>query len=247
MDRFMISFIIPAYNEEKYIVNCVRSLLAQKNVPSFEVIVVDNNSKDATAEIVQAFPVRLVHEVEQGLTKARNRGAKEAKGDLFVFVDADTMLPEDWSEKMLSYFSKDPQLVGVSGPSRFYDLPVRYKIVGEFMNFQIVFPLIGEFLLKTVLRRGALWNGAVMAVKKESFERVGGFDRGIIFYGEDADLARKLLKVGHIKFVQDLWVLTSARRFLKGNVWKEGIMYVLPYVWFMFTQKSLGKSYKAIR
>jgi len=243
-----ISFIIIAYNEEKYIEKCVRSVFLQKNLPAFEVIVVDNNSTDNTYKIVQEkFPqAKLVKELKQGMTKARNRGAREAKGDILVFFDADHIAPELWAEKMLMYFKKHPACVGVSGPSKFYDLPKRYKFI-EPVTFKIFYPLFGEFFLKTLLKKGALWNGANTAVKKWAFRKVGGFSEDILFYGEDSDLAERLMKVGPIAFVQDLWIFGSARRLLKGNPIREGLRYVFNYAWFFLTKKSKAKSYKSVR
>ncbi len=242
-----ISFIIIAYNEEKYIEKCVRSVFLQKNLPSFEVIVVDNNSTDNTYKIVrEKFPqAKLVKELKQGMTSARNRGAKEAKGDILVFFDADDIIPEHWAEKMLMYFKKHVSCVGISGPSKFYDLPKRYKFV-EFIGFKILYPFFGEFLLKTVFKKGVLWNGANIAVKKWAFRKVGGFSEDILFYGEDSDLAERLMKTGPIAFVQDLWVFGSARRLLKGNPILEGFKYISNYMWFFLTKKSRGK-YKAVR
>ncbi|MBI1984804.1 MAG: glycosyltransferase [Candidatus Wildermuthbacteria bacterium] len=243
-----LSFIVPAYNEEKYISKCLQSLLNQKGISSFEVIVVDNNSNDATSEIVQRdFPLaRLIHEPRQGMTKARNRGAKEAQGNILAFIDADSMIPDHWAKTALSYFSQDPRLVGISGPSRFYDLPMRYKFI-EFVNFKILYPVIGEFLLKSVLKKGALWNGADIAVRKDAFERAGGFSEEIIMYGEDLDLARKLMKQGKVRFIQNMWVWSSARRLLKGNPIAEGFRYLFQYSWFFLTGKSKETSYKEIR
>ncbi|MBI2113052.1 MAG: glycosyltransferase family 2 protein [Candidatus Wildermuthbacteria bacterium] len=244
----MISVIIPAYNEEKYIGKCLQSLASQKTAVPFEVIVVDNNSKDATSQIVARdfSSFRLVKETQQGMTKARNRGAREAKGDIFAFLDADCMAPPLWIENISIRFSKNPNLLGVSGPSNFYDLPWQYKWV-EFVAFKIVFPFIGEFLLKTILRKGALWNGANIAVRKDIFEKVGGFAEHIVFYGEDADLAKKFMQQGKTAFARETWVYTSARRLLKGNPAKEGLAYFLQYAWFLVTNKSRATSYKEVR
>lgn len=243
-----ISFIIIAYNEEKYIEQCLRSVFSQTNLPSFEVIVVDNNSTDRTYEIVRnKFPqAKLVQELQQGMTKARNRGAKEAKGNVLVFFDADDIVPQNYATSMLAYFAKHPKVVGISGPARFYDLPKKYRFV-EFVNFKILFPLVGEFFLKTLLQKGALWNGANIAVKKDAFEKTGGFAENIVFYGEDAQLASSLMKQGKISFVQNLWVFSSARRLLKGNPVFEGLRYVWNYVSFLITKESKAKSYKAVR
>lgn len=244
----MISVIVPAYNEEKYITQCVQSLLSQNTRCPFEIIIVDNNSKDATGEIVKRdFPsVRLVQEPRQGVSKARNRGVKEAHGDILAFLDADTMAPPDWIERIQTRFSAHPKLVGMSGPCMFYDLPWYYKWI-EFVDFKIIFPLVGELLLKKILKRGALWNGANLAVKRETFEKVGGFAEDIVFYGEDADLARKVVHEGETVFAQEVCVYTSARRLLKGNPVREGFVYIFQYVWFLLTNTSRATAYKEIR
>lgn len=243
-----ISFIIIAYNEEKYIEQCVRSVFLQRNAPSYEVIVVDNNSTDNTYNIVRSkFPqARLVRESKQGMSNARNRGAKEARGALLVFLDADDIAPQDYGKKILAYFAKNPKCVGISGPSKFYDLPKRYKFV-EFVDFKILYPMVGELFLKTLSKKGALFNGANIAVKKWAFEKIGGFTTSIVFYGEDADLAQRLMKHGKIAFLQNIWVFSSARRLLKGNPVREGLRYVFNYLWFFMKKKSKGKSYDAVR
>src|SRR5688572_5985312 len=94
-----LTIVIIAYNEEGYIANCLRSVQDQTLAPD-EVIVVDNNSKDRTAEIAKSFSfVKLVTEHIQGIAPARNRGFNEATGDLIVRIDSDTKLPVDWVEK----------------------------------------------------------------------------------------------------------------------------------------------------
>ena len=243
-----ISYIIPAYNEEKYIEQCVRSVFEQKHIADFEVIVVNNNSKDQTLEIVRTqFPeAKVVTETRQGMTIARNRGAKEATGDMLVFFDADVVVPPHWEGRMLERFSQNQKLVGISGPYRFYDLPRRYKFI-EFIDFHILYPFVGELILKKILKKGALWNGGNLAVRREAFNEVGGFSEEIVFYGEDSDLARKMIKEGDIAFLQSVWVWSSARRLLKGNPVREGLRYVAEYAWFFMTNKSREKSYKEVR
>ncbi len=133
-----ISIIIPAYNEEKRIRNCLKSILSQDNSLLFEVIVVNNASCDNTIEVIKSinFPIKIVEEPKQGLTIARNSGAKVAKGDLLVFLDADVILPNNWLKNICGIFKNNPRLVCISGPYKFYDLPSKYKII-EFMIFKL--------------------------------------------------------------------------------------------------------------
>ena len=94
-----ISIIIPAYNEETYIRECLKHVLDQIE-PADEIIVVNNNSSDKTVEIIKEFPVTLVNETQQGMIPARNRGFNEATGDILIKTDADTQVPTDWVKKI---------------------------------------------------------------------------------------------------------------------------------------------------
>src|ERR1700683_4962510 len=95
-----ISVVIPAYNEEKYIGACLENIIKFEPENLLEIIVVNNASTDGTAEAA-AFPkTRVVNEPHKGLTWARQRGLLEARGDLIVCVDADSLMPEDWFAKV---------------------------------------------------------------------------------------------------------------------------------------------------
>jgi glycosyltransferase involved in cell wall biosynthesis len=100
-----ISIIIPAYNEERYLGRCLDSIAALAE-PPFEVLVVDNNSTDATATIARAYPfVRLLSEPTQGRVFARNSGFQAATGDILARIDADAVLPTEWTTRIAAYFS----------------------------------------------------------------------------------------------------------------------------------------------
>ena len=87
-----LSIIIPAYNAEAYLPQCLDSILAQKH-QGCEVIVVDDGSTDGTAALLERYPdVKVVHQENQGMSTARNRGLDEARGEYILFVDSDDML-----------------------------------------------------------------------------------------------------------------------------------------------------------
>jgi glycosyltransferase involved in cell wall biosynthesis len=89
-----------------------------------EIIVVDNNSTDGTRRIASLVPgVVVVDEPQRGLVQARRAGCLAAKGDLIANIDADTMLTEGWLCTALAEFSRSPDLVALSGPCIYYDLP----------------------------------------------------------------------------------------------------------------------------
>src|SRR3989344_5868228 len=111
-----ISFVIPAYNEEKYIVKCIESILHHWSPECLEIVVVNNASTDRTCAVVKKFPnVKVVSEPHKGTNWARQRGLTEAQGDIVAYLDADTEIPDGWRETVIREFSKDPRLVCLSG------------------------------------------------------------------------------------------------------------------------------------
>lgn len=106
-----VSIIIPAYNVEKYIKNCIESILAQ-SFTNFEAIIVDDGSSDNTLDISQELSlsdsrVKVVHQDNKGLPGARNTGLKIANGDFVMFVDSDDWLEKNCLEKTVSVLKKE--------------------------------------------------------------------------------------------------------------------------------------------
>lgn len=118
-----LSIIIPAYNEENHLGMCLDSIAAQSVMPD-EVIVVDNNSSDKTADIAKTYPfVRLLREPQQGVTFARDTGFNAAQSDIIGRIDADTRLAKDWVTRVKKTFA-DNEFAAVTGPAFFYDMPL---------------------------------------------------------------------------------------------------------------------------
>src|SRR5689334_20387724 len=98
-----ISVIIPAYNEEQALAATIQSVLDQ-NYPNFEIIIVNNASSDNTQEIAQRFPVKVVLEPRKGLLYARERGRKEATGEIIANIDADCLPKSNWLSSGIKLF-----------------------------------------------------------------------------------------------------------------------------------------------
>lgn len=97
----LISIIIPAYNEEENILKTLYSLSLTSSTHRIEVIVVNNNSKDATAALATACGVICITETKQGITNARNGGLAIARGTYIINADADTIYPSPWIDDMV--------------------------------------------------------------------------------------------------------------------------------------------------
>jgi len=109
-----VSVVMPAYNEETTIVQTLASLCNNRTKWSVEIIVVNNNSKDKTEELVKACGVNCILETTQGITPARNAGLAQARGKYILDADADTIYPVDWIEEMVKPLADDSKKVAMT-------------------------------------------------------------------------------------------------------------------------------------
>lgn len=234
-----LTVVVCAYNEERYLGECLSNL--QKFAPQNlrEIIVVDNASTDRTAEIAAGFEkVRVVTEPKKGLTRARQRGYLETQTELVAYVDADTRIPEDWYKVLNEAFSREPNLACLSGPYEYYDLtPWQFFWVKVFLRL-----ILAAF---RVNRRVVI--GGNFAVRREALKKIGGFDTKIEFYGEDTNLARRIAEVGEARFDKKFFLRTSGRRFTKDGLFRTGLRYSVNYFWELFFKKPFSRTYRDIR
>lgn len=226
-----LSFVIPAFNEEKYIGNCLASIRTRlrEAMVNAEIIVVNNGSTDRTKAIASSFQgVTIVDEPEKGLSRARQAGYNAASGDLIANIDADNVLPCGWIEKVLREFEEDRKMVALSGPLVYYDLTAAQRIFTKaFYCIGYVCYVVNHY----VLRSGGMLQGGNFVLRRSALEKVGGYNTDIEFYGEDTDIARKMQKAGKIKFTFALPMLSSGRRLANEGVFLTGARYAINYVW----------------
>ncbi|MGC8710575.1 MAG: glycosyltransferase [Candidatus Micrarchaeia archaeon] len=195
-----VSVIVPALNEEKYI-RYVEEGLKEQTFKDFEVIVVDAGSKDRTREIARKF-AKVIVEKRKGISVGRNAGAKKAKGDILVFIDADTRP----SPQLISEYAKafKGNIVAATGPI----LPLEKTSKKVELGYKFVSIL---FVKVAILIGKPSVVGSNFAVKRNTFNKIGGFNENFATY-EDWDLSNRLKKFGKIVYVNNAIVHTSTRR-----------------------------------
>jgi len=242
-----LAFVIPAYNEEALVGQCLESVLREikRSGADAEVVVVNNASTDRTGEIARGYAgVRVVDEPKKGLVNARHAGFEATTAEIVANIDSDTMLTEGWIDTVLKNFAADPKLVGLSGPFIYYDLSVWNRFLVRL--FYYVTYLI-YLLNRYVLRVGSVIQGGNFVFTRTAWNKAGGYDRTIAFYGEDTDVAVRLSKVGGVKWTFALPMLTSGRRLEKEGVFRTAGTYTLNYFWVTFKGEPVTKEYTDIR
>lgn len=184
-----ISVIIPVFNAAQYIKSCLDSLLAQEK-KAREIIVVDNGSTDTTLALVRRYEeIRLIEEPLPGASTARNKGAKQAKGSLLAFLDADCHAQPDWLKEAWRILRCHDSADGLVGASR----GISQNLWAAF--FQRSY---NEFLREIQATDGRLLkiDSKNFFLKREAFWAIGGFDTSIRSC-EDADLGIRLHRAGY--------------------------------------------------
>lgn len=180
-----ISIVVPLYNEERWIDECIPALLAQDYPQDrHEIIVVDNNSTDRSAERVARYPrVRLLRQPVQGDFAARNLGISEARGEILAFTDADTAPHADWLRAIAAHMTAGVYLLlgrlEFGGDSRLLELLEAYEAEK------------GEFVFSAGIPSIYFGYTCNMAVHRSVFDRLGPF--APVFRNADVVLVRRVV------------------------------------------------------
>jgi glycosyltransferase involved in cell wall biosynthesis len=236
----MISVIIPAYNEEKYIGKCLESIVKHRTKDVCDVIVVDNGSTDGTMEVVKTFPgVRLMHESKKGPNAARQAALNEARGDICVFFDADVILSPGWFEKVQKEFAERPDVVCISGQYYLYDLswPAR----------TLMWCMWGSSAFFFHSLQGRLITGGNFAVSKKALVAAGGFNTAVAYLADEEDLAHRLSPHGKSVYSNRFFVYASGRRYAKDGFVKTNWDYAINSVWASLFKKPFSSEFRDTR
>ena len=207
----MLSIVITTLNEEEYLPGLLNSIKEQ-NFNDLEIIVSDAGSKDKTAEIAKKYGCKVV---KGGLPSVgKNNGAKKAKGNIIVFMDADMKLNRNELKTALKEFRVRELDVAI----------VQYRSLEKNFWGNVAVHLlynIPVIILENILPHGV----GFMLVKKEIFEKFGGFDEQL-FWAEDHDFVRRVVKNGKYGVLRNVKPFCSLRRFEKGGWIKVSAQYL---------------------
>lgn len=190
----LVSILVLNYNGKEYLSECLQSLL-QITYPAYEIIVVDNGSVDGSVEYVnQYFPKvnTLALDKNYGFSQANNRGAEVAKGELLVFLNNDTAVEKEWLTELVKGLQFDPKVAVCGSKVVFYSDPGIIDFAGGLIS-----PIGAGVNIGFSKPDGPLYNktkysshayGASMLVRKDVFQKLGGFDNDYFSYHEELDL-----------------------------------------------------------
>lgn len=198
-----------AYNEQDYILGTLASLAESNCKYPFEIVVVNNNSKDDTQRFLDRLGVRTIQETQQGYPFARQAGLQNSKGKIFVSGDTDTFYTPKWIELMSKSLINSDKIACSYSLHAFYTDAKKYPLSLQFYQFAKLIGIYSKDFSRPQLNCG----GASMAFRKEDAMKFGGYNTKIV-RGSDGYMALQLADYGKIKMVssQKAVIYTNMRR-----------------------------------
>lgn len=206
-ESFDLTIIIVSFNTKDILIDCLNSVYEKTDGITFEIIVVDNDSRDGTCDsVLQQFPdVRMIkNELNRGFSAANNQGIQESKGKNIALLNPDTKLIENSFNKIVEYLEEHPEvyilgpgIVDASGeqsPTRLWeDTPqdAMLKILGLY-DPSMELQKMGTMNAK----EAQVISGCCFVVRRELFDEIGLLDENYFLYNEEDDFCRRARKAG---------------------------------------------------
>ncbi|MDX3711369.1 glycosyltransferase [Streptomyces europaeiscabiei] len=232
-----VSVLVPAYNEAKCIEKTVRSLVASDH--PIEVLVIDDGSSDGTAHIVEELGkdlpgVRVVRQLNAGKPAALNRGIANARHEIIVMMDGDTVFERSTVRELVQPFA-DPRVGAVAGNAKVGN---RDSMIGAWQHIEYVMGFNLDRRMYDILRCMPTIPGAVGAFRREALERVGGMSEDTL--AEDTDITMAMHRDGwHVVYAENARAWTEAPESVQ-QLWSQR------YRWSYGTMQAIWKHRGAI-
>jgi glycosyltransferase involved in cell wall biosynthesis len=240
----IISVVFPTLNEEKVIGESLQALQSRMSVPH-EIIVSDGGSTDRTVEIARQWADKVLTycgSERQTIAAGRNDGAAAATGEFLVFMDADSRIenPDAFFAEALRQFEEHPEVVALTARVRVYpqDETLADRIIFDALSFNVG-------VMNNVFHVGES-VGEFQMVRKEVFDRVGGFRTDLVTR-EDAELFLRLSRAGRTMLDPKLMVYHSGRRAHRIGWPKLLWDWAVNTVWFVLFKRAFVKEWRVIR
>jgi cellulose synthase/poly-beta-1,6-N-acetylglucosamine synthase-like glycosyltransferase len=219
MESSFVSVVVGIRNEERYIEECIESLL-RLDYPrdSYEIIIVDGMSTDRTRELVQKYPVRLILNERKNVAAARNLGVDNSRGDFVAFTDGDCKVDPLWLKTLVNEMKSAPQDVAcVGGPNLIFDTdPVFGRVVGHAQETFLGSGGSAQSNNSTKKHYVSSLPNCNAMYKKNTIKEAGYFDERFVV-GQDGDLNYRINKIGYkFLYVPEAKVLHHRRGTLKS-------------------------------
>lgn len=227
-----ISVIVPAYNEEKYLGETLQSIqrakeyLLKRADVAIEIVVVDNASTDSTAHVAESCGASVVEETQHNIARVRNAGASAANGDVLVFIDADTIVPEQLLGRINEVMTNPSCLGGAVAT----DYRAARTLVTVYLK-----------LWRVVGRLTGMAQGATQFCRRDLFVSLNGYDESL-YMSEDVDFHWRMKRFAkrqnaRVCFIEDIQVVPSARRFDQWPLWRT-LIWTHPFVVLVFRRRE---------
>lgn len=212
----MLSIIIPTLNEEKYLPRLLESIKKQ-SFRDYEIIVADAGSQDRTVEIAKSYGCKVV---SGGLpAKGRNQGAAATSGDLFLFLDGEVLLPDNFLDLILAEFkARNLDLAGCCHE------PIGTSWVPRFVPTNFLYNLLYNWPIK-FLEDVFPFASSLILVKRGIHEKLGGFDEDVRI-GEDHNYVRRGMKIGKFGILRSAKLPLFLRRDEKKGIIRTNLIYL---------------------
>jgi glycosyltransferase involved in cell wall biosynthesis len=213
-----LGVVIPARNEARRLPATLRSVqraAAAAACDGVDVVVVDNDSADGTATVARAHGARVLGDHSVGIARVRNAGARAVRGDVLVFLDADTTVPDTFLARVAATMA-DPGVI--AGAPVVEHVVTRCALQAYLDGWAVLARTLG------------MVQGAGQFVRRDAFDAVGGYDE-TIYMGEDVELFWRLRRdrAGRVVVLDDVVLRPSPRRFEVWPLWRT-LLFTNPLV-----------------